>query len=196
MPTGYTAKVQSGEITEFKDFALTCARAFGALIHLRDEPLSPHIPDDIKGSDYHKERAADAEAQLAALDRLHDDEIRALATADNEKKQASHAAYVAERTVEKARYEAMLAKAREWTPPTPEHAGLKDFMIKQLEESIRFDCSVTFSAPEPLDATSWLNGRRKELQSNLAYHRKNIAADDERNAERIAWIKSLKQSLS
>lgn len=195
MPTGYTEGVQSGKITEFKDFACICARAFGALIHLRDEPLSPHIPDDVSGSSYHKEQAADAEAQLAALDKLHDDEIRAFAAADNEKKQARHVAYVAERVAEKARYEAMLVKAREWTPPSSDHAGLKDFMIKQLEESIRFDCSVAFAAPKPLDATAWLNARREELQSNLAYHRKNISADDERHAERIAWIKALKQSL-
>ena len=35
MPTGYTAAVCSGEITEIKDFALSCARAFGALITMR-----------------------------------------------------------------------------------------------------------------------------------------------------------------
>ncbi len=107
MPTGYTADVQSGKITEFKDYAYICARAFGALIHLRDEPLSPHIPDDIEGSEYHKQRAADAETELAALDKLSDCEIRERAAADNEKKQASHEAYVAEKAAEKARYEAM-----------------------------------------------------------------------------------------
>lgn len=196
MPTSYTAKVQNGEITEFKDFAFICARAFGALMHLRDEPLSPHIPDEIESSCYHKDKAEDMETQLSALDKLSDDEIRELAAADNEKRQATHAAYVAEKAAEKARYEAMLAKAKEWTPPSPDHAGLKDFMIKQLEESIRFDCSVTFAAPPAMDATTWLNARRKELQGELAYHRENIAKDDDRNAGNIAWIKALKSSFS
>jgi len=45
MPTGYTCQVQDGMITEFKEFALLCARNFGACITLRDEPLSPDIPE-------------------------------------------------------------------------------------------------------------------------------------------------------
>jgi hypothetical protein len=30
MPTGYTAKVNDGSITDLKSYALICARAFGA----------------------------------------------------------------------------------------------------------------------------------------------------------------------
>ena len=43
MPTGYTAYVQDGVITEFADFAMKCARAFGALIDMRDESLDAEI---------------------------------------------------------------------------------------------------------------------------------------------------------
>jgi hypothetical protein len=39
MPTGYTAGVADGTITEFREYALLCARAFGACIMLRDEPV-------------------------------------------------------------------------------------------------------------------------------------------------------------
>jgi hypothetical protein len=39
MPTGYTAPVQSGEIVELEDFILLCARAFGACVMQRDEPM-------------------------------------------------------------------------------------------------------------------------------------------------------------
>lgn len=38
MPTGYTADIKDG-IT-FRDFALRCARAFGATIMQRDEDIS------------------------------------------------------------------------------------------------------------------------------------------------------------
>jgi len=32
MPTGYTTGVQDGTVTEFKDFALLCARMMGEII--------------------------------------------------------------------------------------------------------------------------------------------------------------------
>ena len=44
MPTGYTSGVATGEIKDFKTYALQCARAFGACIMLRDEPMSDEIP--------------------------------------------------------------------------------------------------------------------------------------------------------
>lgn len=44
MPTGYTASVQEGKVTEFRDFAMECARAFGALVMMRDE-LNAHSHD-------------------------------------------------------------------------------------------------------------------------------------------------------
>lgn len=44
MPTGYTAAIKYG-IT-FKEFALDCARNFGACISMRDEPRETPIPDE------------------------------------------------------------------------------------------------------------------------------------------------------
>lgn len=38
MPTGCTAKLHEDD-QSFRDFALTCARAFGATIAMREEPL-------------------------------------------------------------------------------------------------------------------------------------------------------------
>lgn len=53
MPTGYTAGILDGEINTFEEFAKTCMRAFGATIHMRDEPLSKTYEPE-KTSDYHK----------------------------------------------------------------------------------------------------------------------------------------------
>ena len=37
MPTGYTSGVQDGSIKHFNEFVWDCARAFGSLIHMRDD---------------------------------------------------------------------------------------------------------------------------------------------------------------
>ena len=54
MPTGYTAWIEEG--ATFEEFILGCARAFGACISMRDEPLSKQIPEQFKESSYDKEK--------------------------------------------------------------------------------------------------------------------------------------------
>ena len=39
MPTGYTTDIYNGKDVTFKDFALKCARAFGACIHQREDNI-------------------------------------------------------------------------------------------------------------------------------------------------------------
>jgi len=60
MPTGYTYPVVEGKITEFSDFALSCARAFGALITMRDDPHDTPIPETFEPSDYNAKKLAEA----------------------------------------------------------------------------------------------------------------------------------------
>jgi hypothetical protein len=52
MPTGYTAKLYDGD-QKFQDFAMECARAFGALIEMRDEPMNAKIPETFEPSEHH-----------------------------------------------------------------------------------------------------------------------------------------------
>lgn len=44
MPSGYTSDIYEGKDISGKDFILKCARAFGATIMMRDEPLDKEIP--------------------------------------------------------------------------------------------------------------------------------------------------------
>jgi hypothetical protein len=46
MPTGYTAPIADG--MTFEQFALGCARAFGALVTMRDEPSDAPIPERLE----------------------------------------------------------------------------------------------------------------------------------------------------
>ena len=68
MPTGYTAEVQKG--ISFDKYALNCARAFGALVSMRDEPSDKEIPEKLEPSDYHFKAKATAENNLSTLNSL------------------------------------------------------------------------------------------------------------------------------
>jgi hypothetical protein len=67
MPTGYTADVQNGTVTELRDFALSCARAFGACIMMRDDPPGTPIPDQFEPSSYYRIECEKAQAELSRL---------------------------------------------------------------------------------------------------------------------------------
>jgi hypothetical protein len=139
MATGYTVAIADG--ISFGKFAMNCARAFGYLVAMRDDPFDAPIPDEFKPTGYHAERLEELNEQLA--------ELRSMSLKDasrTSREEFNAAVKEREESIRKnndlkQKYDAMLAAVERWQPPTTEHQGLKDFMIRQITESIRFDCS-------------------------------------------------------
>ena len=157
MPTGYTAPVKDGETTDLADYALSCARAFGALVMLRDSDQSlaatkRYIAEETylrpEEDSYHTRSLAQAKARIESLKRMTDDEIMQAAQQAVDERLASNEQYAQEKALTKQRYETMLVKVRAWDPPTEDHERFKEFMESQLTESIDFDCG-DFEMPVP-----------------------------------------------
>ena len=55
MPSGYTENIYYGKEVTFKDFALGCARAFGACVMQRDDPADVK-PKIMPEESYHTEK--------------------------------------------------------------------------------------------------------------------------------------------
>lgn len=195
MPTGYTADVQSGKITDFQTFALRCARAFGALIELRDEPSDAPIPSKLGRSDHHSKALREAAGRLQALKSMSAAGAQRAANEANKEAEAAHERRVAEKKMQRDRYEAMLAKVSAWTPPSADHVDLRDFMLQQLRESIDFDCGGRDEAPAPLSGPDWLAREIKSAEWSVAYHKREQRKEDERYSGRQEWIDKLRSSL-
>lgn len=196
MPTGYTSDVQNGKVTEFRDFAMCCARAFGALIHMRDDPMSAEIPDTIKPStDYNEKALADAKERLAKLRAMTDRQAESAAKKAHAKSLAAHESYEAEKRLHRERYETMLLKVAQWTPPSSDHRGLKKFMQEQLSESIKFDCHSAGKPPTPQTGEAWIAGEIERAERDIEYHTKQLAEEVARAASRNEWVRALRQSL-
>lgn len=132
MPSGYTESVASGKITEFKEYALLCARAFGACFSLRDEPLSSEI-SEFKVDDYYLNKVKETEEKIASLLSMTQQDKEA-----EFNKYVSDGLKLAEESISekrkiKQRYENMLEQVKNFDPPSSEHSKYKSFMIKQLE---------------------------------------------------------------
>lgn len=195
MPTGYTASVATGETASFRDFAIKCARAFGALIHMRDENMSADIRQQ-EVSSYHADGIANAKAEVIRLGSLSGEECQAEADKSFAAKVASRNERNADKAAQKARYENMLASVRAWNPPTSDHQHMKKFMADQLEESIKFDCS-SYDEPrdEPQSGEQWYWSQISQLSQSIAYHEKRQAEDVAQAEKNNRWVEELRNSL-
>lgn len=196
MPTGYTANVADGTITEFGDFAMLCARAFGACVSMRDSPHDAQIPDVFQPSDYNSKELCDAESELRRLESMSETDRVEAAEADYASQLTAWQKYHDDMEKKKSRYEAMLAKVTEWQPPTVEHSGLKKFMSEQLENSIMFDCGNLYvKKPERGTVYEWYSRALETANKNIAYHAKAQAEEIERARTRSKWVADLRASL-
>lgn len=198
MPTGYTAAVQTGEITDFSNFALQCARAMGALIMMRDKPSDVPIPDRFEPEvSYYDSKLAEASARLAQLRGMSPLEVREAAQQAYAVDIRAEANYVERKDADRQRYEAMLLKVADWVPPTQDHIGLKEFMVEQLESSIRFDCPEGgyWYPPTKLEPDAWLAGQIGAAEREIERQTAERAKEVERTEGRNRWLAILLPSL-
>lgn len=198
MPTGYTSQIAEG-IT-FQNFALSCARAFGALIEMRDDPADAPIPDEFKPSTYSRERLAEAQGKLAALMSMTEVECEQKAKDHYEQQVQYHQEGIEKDVALKAKYTAMLESVNAWTPPTSEHEGLKKFMQEQIETSINFDCGSDWHQRaladlKPQTSDEWRAAEIAEAEHSVAYHTQEHSKEVERATSRTSWVRELRKSL-
>lgn len=196
MPTGYTADIKDG-IT-FNTFALNCARAFGACIMLRDEPAGgDKIPEQFEVSNYHAEHAEKMRGELVSFHALTPSQREQQAAKAWDDAETRRLMRLEEMRAQRKAYEGMLAQVDAWTPPTAEHVGLRDFMRKQIVESIDFDCDETYylTPTARLTGEQWAAKRLADLQRDITYHEQNHAEEVQRTDGRSAWVKALRASL-
>ena len=194
MPTGYTYPVVEGKISDFPTFAMTCARAFGALVTMRDDPADAPIPEEFKPSDWNEKRLAESRAKLAEIQALTPEQAEAVAAAEYTAALASHEEYERKEQEAEQRLDAMLEKVNAWKPPTAEHVEMKNFMIEQIRISKRGD--YRSKPPEKLGGRDWMREKIEKLHHDIGYHAAEHAKEVARAAGRTEWIKALRASLA
>ncbi len=195
MPTGYTAKI-SDDIS-FNEFIIDCARAFGACVTLRD--TNDPIPEQFEPSDYHLEKLEKVKTKLQLLNNLSTKEITNLCDEEYTENEKHRKETLDKITELRRKYRKMLESVLLWEPPTVDHNGLKDFMIQQLEDTIKFDCDNMFEyyikPTEKQTPEYWWKAKINECRKNIKYHEKEYQKEKERTESRSKWIKQLRESL-
>ena len=197
MPTMYTASIANG-IT-FKDFAMRCAKAMGACVTMRGDPVDKPI-SVFKPLDYNKKKSEKAEIELKRL------QIMDIAMAGKEARKEYNAEVdKINKQIKKdneliCKYKSMLVLVEAWQPPSCEHTEFKDFMISQITESIKFDCDVSYYMRnllklQLLTGEQYLEKKIAQSLKDILYHQEEYANEVRRVDNRNRWIKQLKESL-
>lgn len=197
MPSGLTAKLNQGE-QSFQEFCFGCARQFGALIAMRDDPMDAPIPDEFKPSDFYSKRVESLKTEIQAIEGMTPQALFEMFNKEVVQRGIEIESRKKETESIRARYEAMLEKVNAWTPPTPDHIALKELMATQLKDSIKWDCQSFAESVEPIAAENLQTlkvQRIATLKKDLAYYEEEHRKEIERVSSRNVWIKALRESL-
>ena len=197
MPSGYTADIQND--ISFEEYALGCARAFGACIEQRGDSAGD-APKLREADTHYKKKLPEALAFLGYLQSLDDAQQEEFGNEERDKEIVRIRGKLDETQALKVKYEQMLDKVKGWEPPTPNHVKLKDFMFKQIVDSIVFDCDTSYYTKAlqaavtktPLD---FYQEALKNAEWECDHYESQLNETNLRVEEANAWIIQLYKSL-
>jgi len=197
MPTAYTQTLMEKE-QPFQDFALQCARNFGALISMRDESWDAPIPDSFGPGDYNTKALAKAKKELARLVAMTLPQQKKEGEVLRQMQITKMQEWLGKDTRANARIDAMRSKVWEWQPPSPDHVGLKDFMLDQLMISRENTDYIHEEIRKAEDKTpmGYYADAIDRARRDVEYHTAANAKEIDRRAQQTAWVQKLKQSLA
>ena len=195
MPTGLTAPIYADDSMTAEQFLWRCARHFGALGFMRDDPANASIPETVVVSPYYYEAVTTAQRQLAEIEAMSDQEVEARAHAQYEEERKFWQESRAKAVAMRRRYDALIADVETWEPPSSKHTSLKDFALTQLRNSREADCPVRES-PEPILSVDWREDQLTYWTDQLAYAQQRLQEKEDRAREATEWIQQLRASLS
>lgn len=194
MPTGYTNPILEGEINNIEDFAKLCARAFGALVHLRGEPLNAEYKP-LEVSNHYNEAVELARQRIEEVNEMSNgdliDQVKGLIETELE----YHRDHLEKAKEHSDKLNALLKEAEEWTPPTDEHNNLKAFMIDQIQKTIDADCDTSYDEEEIEKLTNQLeNLNADEIRANeISQNTRSIEYNEELYEDEVERVKKINQ---
>lgn len=196
MPTGYTQKLME-EGQSFRDFVMLCARAMGACVEMRDDPLDATIPKRFKPSDYHRKRIKEDRAELTRLVGMSQHQKIKYGQAQKKSDIKRNEEWLARERAQNKRLREMEEQVAAWNPPTKDHSGLKKFMLEQLNISkgnsdyIERSLSAAISKA-PMDYyTDAVKVAERSIANAAQHHDQEVERVNGRND----WIEQLRESI-
>lgn len=195
MPTGNTAPVLDGEVTELRDYLLIIGKNFGAFITQREESGPAKLLAETES--YYVKRLSELNAELDALLFMTDGEAVEACREDFKCQMTSHEKRIAEDQRTRDRYNSMIEKVEAWEPAEGQES-VKEYALAQLRESLDFDTfkNIDDYKPQPVeDVAEWHGERVASVRQSLVRATQHLADDEKRDRERRDWSDKFFASL-
>ena len=204
MPTGYTAGILDGKVNTFEEFATVCTRAFGATIHMRDNPMdSPYEPRT--PSDYHTNSIQSKRERLEEIESMSDEKIVEDFNTQLEEDLKYHQTKMEEDKRNLEKLNSMLESAKSWIPPTEDHQPFRNFMIEQIESTIKVDGDPSYHTnkmveikkqmEEGINPKEYREETIQEIKSQISYHETEYQKELVRCKDSNDWMDKFFESI-
>lgn len=193
MPTGYTAAIIDKGIGT-KEFAIQCLRAMGVAIEMRDDAVDRQVPREfpfVPEDNYHYKALQEAKEALKKWQKTSLADRIALMRDSLDAQVRSYEDSLSRKAEGNARLHRVLADLTKWRVPD-ELKNYREFMLEQLRISVD-DGRYYEDALKTLQATTidqHMAEHDRTLRDNVEYHKKHLAEDEKRAAERNAWLRT------
>lgn len=195
MPTGYTAFIHDDnhDKVDVRRYMLGCAKAFGALLHQRDDGSKLEDIQLRKEESYYINRVKTSTADYNHFIRLTNEQLL-----DQYKEYCEDSANQIKESTARSinmikKYDAYIQAVRAWHIPGPEFTRYKEFMIQQLEESKRFDCGTYTHTIESFDM--WVKDTKEGLWNSLQSAQESYDKHVKSVKESNDWIRTLMNNI-
>lgn len=200
MPSGLTYKIYNGTDTSLRGFALACVGQLGAGYQATNGGESK-MPRDkapvLKVPKFYYENIEKAEKELEHwLNVKNDDKLCELFyNNEQEERVGNRVNYATNKDELKKRYLNMLQKVESWNVDY-EYSSLKELMVKQLHESLEFDCrdSIPYTVTVPT-IEEWINAKIADARNNIEYSKRMLAQEEQSVAQTNAYLKGLYEAI-
>ena len=196
MPTGYTSDIYNGKDVTFEQFTMGCARAFGALFSMRDEPSDAEIPVAFIPSAYYEENLDKAVNRQAKVEGWTEDQATRYARDKHLKAVRLIEKSIIENKAMVERHDAMAEQVHAWTPPTSGHQELKTFMLQQLRISSEYERTWTPSEPVELSGAEYKQQELDNSAQEIGRAKESQQSEVDRCTSRTEWVQALRKSLT
>lgn len=200
MPSGLTCDIYDGTDMTIRGFALKCATQVGAG-YFATEQCSKKMPRDkapvLKVSNYYEDSLRKAQKDLEYWKSLRNnmEAAKDLYEKEKVKSKEKYEAMVKRNEELLQRYNDMLARVSTWDVGV-EYSSLRDIMVKQLMESIEFDCRPIKPFVYPsLSTEEWVDEHIKEIEREIVYFTEKHQKEEERVSEINAYLQGLYKAI-
>lgn len=201
MPSGLTCKIYEGSDMSLRGFALKCITQLGAGYHATnqgDKEMPLYEAPVIPVSDYHLTKLDEAKEEMLhwieveknpeELDRLYNEYLQ--------KRESDNTEYNKDKTELRARYLTMIGKVEAWKLPET-YQSLKELMLKQLNESMDWDChTISLYEEEPPTKEEFLKSHISGAARDIQYHTEEYEKEVKCIKELNDYLKGLYEEIN